>query len=435
MRPEEVFKRYDIRGEYPEEIDEAFAEVLGKAIGTFSLKELSDRVVVCRDNKESSETLKEALIDGLNSTGVKVIDAGMGPTDYASFSGKEHSAVSVQVTSSHMPLDFNGFKLMYPEGNGFVNEDLDSVKELFRERDFSSGSSQVVEMEDPLEQRYRDRIRVKTLELSSRPDGRKVVIDSLGGATKDLLPEILEDIGAEVVDISSEKDEQPYRDPPNPKPENLEELEKKVEEEEAFMGLATDMDGDRLTAYYDGRFLTGYEVFGLMAQATRSDVVASIDTARGLEEYLERINREVFYTRVGDPFVMDEALKRDVDLAGEPNGHYAFLEFLAYNSGILTALVLAGTEIEEGLEELPDYTVEKFSVSVEDKEGKMEEIKASVKERYEVLSEVDGIKFRTDRCDVLVRPSGSSDKIRVIVQADSEEKMDQDVAKVRQLVQ
>ncbi|MFB6174447.1 MAG: hypothetical protein ABEJ87_00540 [Candidatus Nanohalobium sp.] len=435
MRPENVFRRYDIRGEHPGEIDEAFAELLGKSVGTFSKMEFSGRVIVCRDNKESSKALKEALISGLKSSGVKVIDVGMGPTDYAGFSGKEHSAVSVQVTSSHMPLRFNGFKLMYPEGNGFVNEDLDEVKEIFRERDFSRGEGSYRGMEKTMKQRYRDRVRMRGSRLGSRRVNARIVVDSLGGATKELLPQLLRDIGVEVIEISAEKDEHPYRDPPNPKPENLEELEKRVEEEDADLGIATDMDGDRLTAYYNGRFLSGYEVFGLMAQATRSDVVASIDTARGLEEYLNDINREVFYTRVGDPFVMEKALEEDVDLAGEPNGHYAFLEFLPYNSGILTALVLAGTDLEEGLEELPDYSVERFSVKVDDREAKMQELEQKIKEKYEVLSEVDGVKFRTDRCDVLVRPSGSSEKIRVIIQADSEKKVTRDIATVRQLVQ
>ncbi|MFB6115611.1 MAG: hypothetical protein ABEK04_04910 [Candidatus Nanohalobium sp.] len=434
MKPEEVFKRYDIRGKYPEELNEEFAKRIGKALGSFASENFSERVVVSKDNKESSASLKEALIEGLRSTGVKVIDVGTGPTDYAAFAGMEHGAVSVQVTSSHMPLDFNGFKLMYPEGNGFVNEDLNEVKRIFREEAFTEGSGDITDLESTMKQRYRDRIRIRGARLGSQKVEEKIVVDTLGGAAQDFLPDLLRDLGAEVIDLAEEKDEMPYRDPPNPKPENLDELRDRVEETDADLGIATDMDADRVTVYKDG-FLSGDEVFGLMAQAVRDDLVASIDTSKAIEELQEENSKEIFYTRVGDPFVMDKALKEDVGLAGEPNGHYSVLEFVPYNSGILTALAVAGTDIEEGLEDFPDYSVERFSTSVEDKEERMKEIKEAVESKYSIVSEVDGVKFETENCDVLVRPSGSSPKIRVIAESESEEALTREMPKIVELVQ
>lgn len=415
MKPEKVFKRYDIRGEFGEEIDKEFAEILGMAVGTFAQENFGDRVVVSKDNKGSSGLLRESLIEGLRSTGVKVIDVGTGPTDYTAFSGQEHGAVSVQITSSHMPLEFNGFKLMYPEGNGFVNGDLDRIEELFMDGEFRKGSGGLNEMEDTMKQRYRGRIRIHGSKLGTQSIDRTVVVDTLGGAASGLLPELLQEIGADVIDIS--EGDQPYRDPPDPKPEQLEELKKRVDEGEADLGLATDMDGDRVTAYTN-RFLSGDEIFGIIAQAVNSDIVASIDTSNAVEELMVERGKNTYYTRVGDPFVMERALEEDVGLAGEPNGHYAVLDFVPYNSGILAALVLAGTDIDEALERMPKYHVERFSFEVEDKEEAMKEIKASVEDRYEIVSEVDGVKFETDHCDVLVRPSGSSDKVRVVAESE-----------------
>lgn len=431
MKPEKVFKRYDIRGKFGDEIDKEFAEILGMAVGTFAQENFGNRVVVSKDNKGSSELLREPLIEGLRSTGVKVIDVGTGPTDYTAFCGKEHGAVSIQITSSHMPLEFNGFKLMYPEGNGFVNEDLDLIEELFMDGEFKKGSGGLNQMEDTMKQRYRGRIRIHGSKLGTKSIDRTVVVDTLGGATSELLPELLREIGADVIDIS--EDNQPYRDPPNPKPEQLEELKQRVDEGEADLGLATDMDGDRITAYTN-RFLSGDEIFAIIAQAVNSDIVASIDTSNAVEELMSERGKETHYTRVGDPFVMEKAIEENVGLAGEPNGHYAVLNFVPYNSGILAGLVLAGTDIEEALERMPKYHVKRFSFEVEDKEEAMEDIKTSVEKKYDIVSEVDGVKFETENCDVLVRPSGSSEKVRVMAESERRSWLNDEISEIEEAV-
>lgn len=403
MKPEKVFKRYDIRGVYPEEINEEFAERLGKALGTFTARNYSEKIVVSKDNKETSQTLKEALIKGLRSTGVDVLDVGTGPTDFAAWSGMKNDCVSVQVTSSHMPLNFNGFKFMYPEGNGFVNEDLYEVQDLFREKDFNKGNGDLDLLDEMLE-RYKEEL----IEFSSKfldNYENKVVFESMGGTSR-IFPEIMEELGLKVIDISKEKN--PYIDFPNPKPENLEHLKEKVEETDADLGLACDLDADRVTVYYKDRFLSGDEIFQILAQLVDSEIVASIDTSKGLEDF-----GKIEHTKVGDPFVMDKALEIDADLAGEPNGHYSFTDFVPYNSGMLAALILSGLDIEERLQELPDYHVSRDSVETENKEEVIEFLKKSIEEE-QIISDLDGVKFQENKAEVLVRPSGSSPKVRII---------------------
>jgi phosphoglucosamine mutase len=430
MKPEKVFKRYDIRGKYPEELNEEFAKKLGKALGTFTERNYSTKIVVSRDNKDTSEPLKESLIEGLRSTGSEVIDAGIGPTDYAAFAGKRQECISVQVTSSHMPLEFNGFKFMYPEGNGFVNEDLNTVKDIFRSEEFSEGSGSTRSLEDNIKESYKREIKQVAGNLGSESLDLTVAVDTLGGATTGLLPSLLEEIGADVIDISERYEEHPYRDPPNPKPEHLSELKKTVEDTEADLGLATDMDGDRVAVFTD-RFITGDEIFNILAQKVEGDAVASIDTSNALEDLLRKRGDHVYYTRVGDPFVMDKALDESVALAGEPNGHYSLLEFVPYNSGTLTALILAGTNISESLQRKPDYSVDRSSFKTEEKHDKMERIKRTVKQSYNFKSEIDGVKFEADGIEVLVRPSGSSPKIRVIAESEDEQKLEKNLGRIK----
>lgn len=432
MNSEEVFKRYDVRGKFPEELDEEFALRMGKALGTLCTEDFSQRVVVCKDSKKTSTVLKEKLVEGLTSTGVNVVDIGTGPTDFAAFCGVDHGAVSVQVTSSHMPLEFNGFKFMYPEGNSFTNSDLNRLKNVFRNKKFNQGSGDIKSLEKVMRRRYRHRARIKAAHIGSQDLDKKIVFDSMGGATDVFMPQLLRDLGAEVVELSKGR-EDVYRNPPNPKPGMLDELKEKVEEEDADLGLAADLDGDRLTVYRDG-FLRGEDVFALLAKAVGGDTVASIDTAEVVEKVVEDRGGKTFYTRVGDPFVLEKVLEEDADVAGEPNGHYAVKDFVPYNSAVLTGLIVAGLDIDERLSELPDYSVERFSVEVEDKEKVMRGLKSDIRQLFGVESDVDGVKFSTQGFSVLVRPSGSSEKVRGVVSGESSEGIDEVISEVRSLI-
>ena len=416
MKPEKVFKRYDIRGKYPEELDEEFAERLGKAIGTFTRENHSRRIVICRDNKNTSSKLKDSLIEGLESTGVKIFDIGVGPTDYAAYTGKNHDCVSVQVTSSHMPLNFNGFKIMYPEGNGFVNEDLDKLKDIFRSERFQNGEGYTREMSSTSMRQYRDNLKMTAMRHSSATIHKKIVVDTMGGAANEILTDLLENLGADVIDLAEDKDEFPYRDPPNPKKDHLEELVSVFEDEDADLGLATDMDGDRITVY-NGEFVSGDEVLCMISKLVPGDVVASVDTSKALENLLEDTGNEIYYTRVGDPFVMDKALEENVAIAGEPNGHFSVLEFVPYNSGILAGIMIASADLESLMDDIPDFSIARSSMEVENKEKTMAELKEKLSDEYDVVSDIDGIKVTIGYSDILFRPSGSSDKIRLISEA------------------
>lgn len=432
MDEKAVFKRYDVRGKYPEELDEEFAKRMGKAVGTFAVRNYEPKVVVTKDNKKTSENLKKALIDGIASTGAKILDAGTGPTDYTAFTGKENNAVSVQVTSSHLPLEFNGFKFMYPEGNGFTNPDLDQLRKLFREKDFEKGNSDKIEIQSSLEE-YKNQLK-NYLDSFETDFDRKIVVDTLGGATNPLLIDILEDLGAEVVDLGENKKDGPYYDPPNPTPETLEELKHKVNEINADIGLATDMDGDRITVYRNG-FVSGDKLFGVFTNLVNSDIVASIDTSETVERTADSNGDRVKYTRVGDPFVLEKALEEEVELAGEPNGHYAFLEFVPYPSGILSGIIAAGIDLDHYLSKLPDYHVERKSIEVENKKQKMKAVKKQVKDSFNLISEIDGVKFRDGETIVLVRSSGSSPKLRIIVESENPTTAEEVCWKIEKLIQ
>ncbi|MFB6208913.1 MAG: hypothetical protein ABEJ56_02110 [Candidatus Nanohaloarchaea archaeon] len=427
---EQVFRRYDIRGRYPSELNEYFAYRLGRSVAAFAEEEGVEKVVVGRDTKESSRNLKKCLEYGLKNSGISVLDIGTGPTDYVAYSAKKKDAIGVQVTSSHLPLEFNGFKLLYPEGNGFLNSDLDRVKDIFGQEDFSDGKAEIKNISGNLEEKYRSKVKGFVEGFNTDFD-KKIAVDTLGGAAYSFLEQLLHELGAEVVQVSGSSG--PRIDPPDPKPDNLEELVEKVEEREADLGIATDMDGDRLSVFDGEEFVPGDDLLSVFAQLFDGDVVASVDTSEALENTIGG-GRKVFYTRVGDPFVMDMALEKEVEFAGEPNGHYAFPEFVPYHSGTLAGLIAAGVDLDEMRENVPEYYTLNESVEVEDKEGKMSRFKQEVESQFEFVSEVDGIKFRSLGSTALVRPSGSSPKLRLKVESEHEKKAEEVMSGIRDIV-
>jgi phosphomannomutase len=427
MQPDKVFKRYDVRGRYPEELDEEFVERMGKSVGRFIIERGEEKVVVCRDSKESSEGLKDELISGIVSTGVDVLDVGEGTTDYAAFCGSKEEAVSVQVTSSHMPLEFNGLKFMYPEGNGFLNDDLDRLEEFFHAEDFPQGSGRLEYGN------YREEYIEEILEFvreNGANFGGKIVIDTMGGAAKDMLPEVLERLGFEVFDLGKYR-EGVYRNPPDPRPEKLEELRDAVEATNAYIGIATDLDGDRVKILFDGGWITGDDLFCVFSQLFDGKAVASIDTSEKLEEF-----GEVDYTRVGDPFVIDRMIEEDAVLSGEPNGHFCFPQVINYNSGIIAGALAASLDHEKKLGNIPDSFYRKRNLEYPDMDERDEAMQRCLerKDDVEVISEIDGLKFSYSGASVLVRPSGSSPKIRIKSEGASGKKAEEGLDRALELL-
>lgn len=410
---EQVFRRYDIRGRYPSELNENFAYRLGRTMAEFAQKQGIENIVVTKDPKESSENLKKSFILGAKKQGIGIIDCRTGSTDYTAFSAVKENAIGIQVTSSHMPLDFNGFKLIYPKGNGFMNPDLDRIKKIFRENSFSETvEKRGVERKD-YRQDYLEKAGKFYSKYLEKTDAR-IVLDNLGGKGSSLAPELLERIGAEVDNITGET---PSIDPPDPKPGNLGHVEDRVEETGADIGLATDMDSDRLAVYYNGEWLSGDEIFAILIEIMKpGKVVSSIDATRIVEDTAQKYGG-VEYTRVGDPFVIDKTLEISAELSGEPNGHYCFTDFVPYNSGALAAAMIAGADLEGITGNILEITVERESIEVEDKQKSMEKVKQKIKSEHTILSEIDGIKFELDSGRVLIRSSGSSEKLRIVAEA------------------
>ncbi|MCD6414180.1 MAG: HAD-IA family hydrolase [Candidatus Diapherotrites archaeon] len=408
----EFFKSYDIRGK-PPYLNPQVALLLGKVMGSLIPGRLT--IVVGRDTKQTSGVLEKKLIEGMVKAGATVIQVGMGPTDFVSFATNHLKAdFGVMVTSSHLPPEYNGFKFLYQEGNGFMNEDLAELKRKFMKNEYSRASG-VVKKEDVLEQ-YLDMAEKNFKKTFSGIDS-KVIVDTGLGASKYTAAPLLERLGADVITIERKR---PYD---CAEEKNISYLPKEMIKAKADIAVSFDLDADRIAVFDSmGEWVNGDELFCLADKAivkSGDKVVASIDTSQMLEESTKGT---IIHTRVGDPFVISEALKQGAILAGEPNGHYCFPRFTAYNSGTFFSAVFSAMahDLHDMRASLPEVSIKRRKFEVENPKVVIVQLKREIRKNFKVISELDGVKFKAGNATALIRASGTSNTIRMIVEARTE---------------
>lgn len=236
-----IFKAYDIRGIVPSTINEEVAEALGKAFGSIALAEGERAVAVGRDGRLSGPALVQALVRGLVASGIEVIDTGMVTTPMLYFAANTLCTSGIQVTGSHNPKDYNGFKMVLA-GRAIYGEEIQSLRRMMEAESWTLQAGGRVRAVDVLPA-YTARI---TSDITlARP--MKIVVDSGNGIAGASAPAIFRALGCEVIELFSEVDgDFPNHHPDPSKPENLKDLIAALASSGAELGLAFDGDGDRL---------------------------------------------------------------------------------------------------------------------------------------------------------------------------------------------
>ena len=236
-----IFKAYDIRGIVPSTINEDMAEALGKAFGSTALAEGEKAVAVGRDGRLSGPSLAAALIRGLVASGIEVIDTGMVTTPLLYFAANTLCTSGIQVTGSHNPKDYNGFKMVMG-GRAIYGEEIQALRHIMEAENWTLQAGGKVRTVNVLPA-YTARI-ASDIKLA-RP--MKIVVDSGNGIAGASAPAIFRALGCEVIELFSEVDGNfPNHHPDPSKPENLNDLIAALANSDAELGLAFDGDGDRL---------------------------------------------------------------------------------------------------------------------------------------------------------------------------------------------
>ena len=325
-----VFKAYDIRGVVGKTIDELFAEHLGRAFGTEALRLGQRAVAVGRDGRLSGPGLVAALIKGLASTGLDVVDLGAVTTPMlyyvAATRGRRGCRSGVMVTGSHNPKDYNGFKMVLA-GKAIHGEEIQNLRRRIEAEDYTQAKGRSAAMEILPE--YLARI-VGDCKLS-RP--MKIVVDSGNGIPGASAPGILRALGCEVIELYSEVDgDFPNHHPDPSQPENLVDLIRTVQETGAELGLAFDGDGDRLgVVTNDGQII--YPDRQLMLFATDilkrqpgATIIYDVKCTQRLAPVIRKAGGTPLMWKTGHSLVKAKLRETKAPLAGEMSGHIFFAE-------------------------------------------------------------------------------------------------------------
>jgi phosphomannomutase len=323
-----IFKAYDIRGVVPSTINEALAEALGKAFATAALKEGEKAVAVGRDGRLSGPSLSAALIRGLTAAGINVVDVGMVTTPMLYFAANTLATSGIQVTGSHNPRDYNGFKMVLA-GRAIYGDEIQALARTIGSETWATPASPGKVSRVDVEPAYRERI-VSGIKLS-RP--MKIVIDSGNGIAGASAPAIFRALGCEVTELFSEVDGNfPNHHPDPSKPENLQDLIKALQSGDAEVGLAFDGDGDRLgIVTRDGQNIYPDRQMMLFARDVLSRVpggtiVYDVKCSQRLAPEIEAVGGVPMMYKTGHSLIKARMKEVNSPLGGEMSGHIFFKE-------------------------------------------------------------------------------------------------------------
>ncbi len=441
-----VFKAYDVRGIYPDEIDEEGAEAVGRAyVEQFEPR----RIAVGRDMRLSSPRMQEAVIRGAADAGADVLDLGLVGTEMVYFAvGSLGLDGGIAVTASHNPKEYTGMKIVrrgaLPVGGESGLFDVRERALADREPAPRAGSGQVEAYD--IWPAYVERVLSFVDVTAMHP--LRVVIDAANGMAGTMLPPVLERLPVDVVRCYFEPDGSFPNHEPNPLlPENREFIVRKTLEEKADLGVAFDGDADRCFfvddtgAFVPGDFATALLAQAVLAKEPGAKIIYDVRASRAVPETIERAGGVALINRVGHAFIKHRMRKEDAAFGGEVSGHYYFRDFTQADSGVVPFLLMldlvsrSGRRLSEILAPLRErhFITGEINTPVADVALKLQELK----ERYASegrVSHLDGISVDADDWHFNVRPSNTEPLLRLNLEADSRALMERKRDEVLQLI-
>lgn len=426
-----LFGTDGVRGVANRELTPEIAFRLGQAGAYVLSKEHPHpKIVIGKDTRISGDMLEAALIAGICSVGADVLKVGILPTPGIAFLTRTLDvSAGVVISASHNPVQDNGIKFFSSTGYKLpdaVEDEIEAIvlsEEKPWEVPIGGEIGKVIEIRDA-ERRYMDFLK----ETVGRLDGLKVVLDTANGAAYRVGPQVLEELGVEVIPIFNTPDGVNIN--AGCGSTHPEALQKAVLEHQADLGLANDGDADRLIAVdetgeiVDGDFIMVICALALKAQGklAENSIVVTVMSNLGLHIALREAGIKVYETQVGDRYVMEELLRTGAKLGGEQSGHIIFLEHNTTGDGLLTALQLASVVKNHGkplsvlanqMQRLPQVLI---NTRVNNKEKAMQ--------NPYVIQKIEEVKrFLGDRGRVLVRPSGTEPLVRVMVEGQDQDQL------------
>jgi phosphomannomutase len=433
-------REYDIRGIVGETLDEADAEAVGRSFGTFVRRAGGRRVAVGWDGRESSPGFEARLTEGLTKSGCDVVRIGLGPTAMLYYAEAELGVdAGIQITGSHNPADYNGFKMVLRH-EAFFGERIQALGRLSAAGDWEEGAGTVSDEE--VMDRYVDRL----LEgFEARPF--RVGWDAGNGAGGPVVERIVERLPGEHFTLYTEVDGRFPNHHPDPTVEsNLEDLKRLVREKGLDFGVALDGDADRIGAVDgDGRVVWGDQLLAILAQPVLAElpgstIIADVKASQALFDRVAELGGKPLMWKTGHSLIKTKMKETGSPLAGEMSGHIFFAHrWYGFDDGIYAALrlieavsALGGslTKLRDAMPQTVSTPEIRFQVDESRKFAVVEEVLGRLEADGAKVDRTDGARVTTPDGWWLLRASNTQDVLVARAEAHSGEAVERLLAQV-----
>ncbi|NWG10498.1 phosphoglucosamine mutase [Candidatus Bathyarchaeota archaeon] len=428
-----LFGSSGVRGVVNVDLTPILATKIGLAVVTFSK---AKKVLVARDTRVSGLMLENALVSGLLAVGATVHCLGTVPTPVLAYLTRKLGADSgLMITASHNPPQYNGIKIFGANGLAYGDESQDKVEKIIENGSFGltvwRNIGEAVYFNES--SHYVDLIQ-KKVKLHKK---WHVIVDLGCGATYNLAPTILKNLGCKATAINAQPDGFFPARSSEPNEESLELLARIVRELKADVGIAYDGDGDRVAFINEkGEFanldhvLAAYAAYAIQKSGKRRTVVTNVEASMCFEKMVEAHGGKVVRTKVGDVYVAEAMRRHEAVFGGEPCGAWIHPKFHYCPDGILSSVMLLkvleekGELLSEFISKVPRYSTLRENIVCKNQakrkvvERTGEQLK-TVFPKYKEYSTVDGIRLALQNGWILVRASGTEPLVRLTVEGES----------------
>ncbi len=421
-----------VRGEFGKTITCELAFAIGNALTQIKT---SPTVVIGHDTRVSADALMLSVCAGLVQGGANVTSVGTIPTAGISFlTETENFDFGIIITASHNPPSYNGIKIFDKTGKKLADEEEEFLEEFFKNQKIAQKSGVFVENLN-LQKKYFEHL-LNCVDTTF--DGLKICLDASNGASHKIAPAVFKKLGANVVKLACAGDGEKIN--ANCGCLHIENLQKKMKKCGADLGFAFDGDADRVLAVgKSGEVFDGDQIVYILAKEMKrqnklfaNSIVGTSHTNTGIMVALNRNKINLVRTDIGDKYVIDAMDKMNLRLGGEQSGHIIIRDYAHTGDGILTALKICEIvkKTNKTLEELFDANCLPQA-----------NLNLPVKDKLKIMNNED-LKNLVNRifCEtapagrVLVRASGTEDKVRIMVEHPSKEKAEEYAEEIKNLI-
>jgi phosphomannomutase len=436
-----VLREYDIRGIIGETLSIDDAHAIGRGFGTLLARDGGRKVAVGYDGRVSSPMLEQGLIDGLNASGIDVVRVGMGPTPmlYYAESSMDDVDGGIQITGSHNPANYNGFKMVF-KGRPFFGADIQKIGEMAASGDWDEGTGES-ETRDIVDE-YVSRL-LKGLDGLPQDQLQNLRIgwDNGNGAAGQVLELLTSRMPGEHFLLFTEVDGTFPNHHPDPTEEkNLADLKALVAEKNLDFGIAFDGDADRIGAIDgEGRVVWGDQLLMIYAEdllkiLPGATIIADVKASRALFDTVKAHGGEPLMWKTGHSLIKSKMKETGSPLAGEMSGHVFFKhDYYGFDDALYAAIRLIAasarlgktvTELRGAMPQMLNTPELRFQVDESRKFAAIEEVKARLAASDAEVIGIDGVRVNTPDGWWLLRASNTQDVLVARAESDTQEGLD-----------